>query len=273
MYGTDVRTAASSKRDPRGLGPHHHGASSERPLAHVSAPGSDAHSAMATPTQRLARYGHHTHRAPEWGSSPHVYRPRRPTTTPLYPVVQHHLETFLAQATESDPMGYGVPSWVEKDLRAYLRCGILAHGFAGLRCEDCGQERLLAYSCASRGVCPSCNTRRMAEVADHVADHVTDHVLPHLPVRQWVLSLPNHPRRGRALALASRLSGRRGDRRGRGDNEPGLPLCGKARCRVGLDPRGALALGAGFESQLSPILWVYSRSTDPQRILIACLIP
>ena len=27
-------------------------------------------------------------------------------------------------------MGDGVPSWVERDFRAYLRCGILAHGFA-----------------------------------------------------------------------------------------------------------------------------------------------
>ena len=145
---------------------------------------------MAIPAQRLPRYGHHPHRAPEWADSQHVYRPRRPTTTPLYPVVQHHLETFLAQATERDPMGYGVRSWVEKDLRAYLRCGILAHGFARLRCEDCGHERLLAFSCATRGVCPSCNTRRMAEVAAHVIDHV----LPHLPVRQWVLSVPKRLR-------------------------------------------------------------------------------
>ena len=145
---------------------------------------------MATPTQRLHRYRHTPARTPDWAGSRHVYRRRRPTTTPLYPVVQHHLETFLAQATESDPMGYGVPSWVEKDLRAYLRCGILAHGFARVRCDDCSHERLLAFSCATRGVCPSCNTRRMAEVAAHV----TDHVLPHLPVRQWVLSLPKRLR-------------------------------------------------------------------------------
>jgi hypothetical protein len=32
-----------------------------------------------------------------------VYRPRRPTATPLYPVVQHHLETFLTGAEEADP--------------------------------------------------------------------------------------------------------------------------------------------------------------------------
>jgi len=33
-------------------------------------------------------------------------------------------------------MGHGLPAWVERDFRAYLRCGILAHGFARARCED-----------------------------------------------------------------------------------------------------------------------------------------
>ena len=87
-------------------------------------------------------------------------------------------------------MGFGPPAWVERDLRAYLRCGILAHGFARARCDDCGHERLIPFSCKARGVCPSCNTRRMAEIAAHL----TDHVLPHLPVRQWVLSVPKRLR-------------------------------------------------------------------------------
>jgi len=39
-------------------------------------------------------------------------------------------------------------------------------------------------------VCPSCNTRRMAETAAHL----TDHVFPRLPVRQWVLSVPKRLR-------------------------------------------------------------------------------
>jgi hypothetical protein len=39
---------------------------------------------------------------------------------PLYPIVQHHFETFLADATESDPHGEGVPRWVEDYFRAYL---------------------------------------------------------------------------------------------------------------------------------------------------------
>jgi hypothetical protein len=54
-------------------------------------------------------------------------------------------------------MGRGVAGWVEEDFRAYLRCGILAHGFARIRCDDCAAERLVAFSCKGRGVCPSCN--------------------------------------------------------------------------------------------------------------------
>ena len=119
-----------------------------------------------------------------------VYRRRRPTLTPLYPLVQHHLETFLAQAAEADPKGDGVPAWVERDFRAYLRCGILAHGFARARCAGCGYDFLVAFSCRSRGACPSCNARRMVETAAHLVDHV----LPPLPVRQWVLSVPKRIR-------------------------------------------------------------------------------
>jgi hypothetical protein len=59
-----------------------------------------------------------------------LYRPRRPTQTALYQAVQHHLETFVARAAESDPMGHALPEWVERDFRGYLECGVLAHGFA-----------------------------------------------------------------------------------------------------------------------------------------------
>ncbi|MBM4184312.1 MAG: hypothetical protein FJ207_08795 [Gemmatimonadetes bacterium] len=39
---------------------------------------------------------------PPWHRlAPNVYRPGRPTRTPLYQVVQHHLETFLANASEA----------------------------------------------------------------------------------------------------------------------------------------------------------------------------
>lgn len=119
-----------------------------------------------------------------------VYRRRQPETTPLYPVVQHHLETFLADAAAADAFADGVPRWVEADFRAYLRCGILAHGFARVRCDACAAERIVAFSCKGRAVCPSCNTRRMVELAANL----TDHVLPPLPLRQWVFSLPKRLR-------------------------------------------------------------------------------
>jgi hypothetical protein len=60
---------------------------------------------------------------------------------------------------------------------------LFEHGFARARCDDCGHDFLVAFSCKGRGVCPFCNTRRMAERAAHL----TGHVFPHLPVRQWVL--------------------------------------------------------------------------------------
>jgi len=79
---------------------------------------------------------------------------------------------------------------VRQAFRKYLECGIFAHGFARARCDDCGHDYLVAFSCKGRGVCPSCTTRRMVETAAHLVDHV----LPHLPVRQWVLSVPKRLR-------------------------------------------------------------------------------
>ncbi|MEE9355602.1 MAG: transposase zinc-binding domain-containing protein [Methylococcaceae bacterium] len=59
-----------------------------------------------------------------------------------------------------------------------------------LRCAGCGYNVLIAYSCKGRGICPSCNTRRMVETAAHLVDHV----FPQVPVRQWVLSFPKRLR-------------------------------------------------------------------------------
>ena len=86
------------------------------------------------------------------------------------------------------------------------RCGIFAHGFARARCFDCGHDYFVAFSCKGRGVCPSCNTRRRAEIAAHLADHV----FPRLPTRQWVLSVPKRlryfmQRDGAALNTALRV--------------------------------------------------------------------
>ena len=142
---------------------------------------------------------HPTHRKIRWSkppptpsASPHAqpYRRHRPETTTLHRIVRENLETYLTLANESDPMGDGVPDHVEKEFRSYLKCGILAHGFAMARCASCGYDFLVAYSCKGRGACPSCNAKRMVETAAHLADHV----FPHVPVRQFVLSVPKRLR-------------------------------------------------------------------------------
>lgn len=104
----------------------------------------------------------------------------------LYQVVQRHLRTLLAEARERSEHGFGLPRHVERELERYLECGVLAHGFARVRCEACGREELLAFSCKGRGFCPCCTGRRMADTAAHLVDCV----LPVAPYRQWVLSVP-----------------------------------------------------------------------------------
>jgi len=111
---------------------------------------------------------------------PAVYRPRRPAETVLYQVVAQHLESYLYLARQGDLDFDAVPEYVEREFRKYLACGILAHGFARARCAGCGHDVLIPFSCKGRGVCGSCNGRRIAELAPHL----TDHVFPAQPVRQ-----------------------------------------------------------------------------------------
>jgi hypothetical protein len=111
------------------------------------------------------------------------YQRRKPEDTVLYRVVQQNLETFLASARDQ---GRVVPRFVERELRAFLDCGLLCRGFLRVRCDDCGRERLVSFSCKTRGFCPSCGARRMADTAAHLVDRV----FPEVPVRQVVLSLP-----------------------------------------------------------------------------------
>jgi len=111
------------------------------------------------------------------------YRRRDPEATVLHAVFRRHLEPLLARL---EGEGRPLPGFVTRQLRAYLRCGILAHGFHRWRCEDCGRSRLVAFSCGSK-VCPSCAGRWMAQTAANLVDHVFPR---EAPVRQWVLTLP-----------------------------------------------------------------------------------
>lgn len=119
-----------------------------------------------------------------------VYVPRSPTTGVLYRVVHAHLTAFVA-AVAAQTDGVDLPAFVVAEFRKFLRCGVLAHGFARVRCGDCGFERLVAFSCKGRGFCPSCGGRRMTERAAHLVERVLP---PDVPIRQWVLSVPHRLR-------------------------------------------------------------------------------
>ncbi|MBL8805110.1 MAG: transposase zinc-binding domain-containing protein [Planctomycetes bacterium] len=118
-------------------------------------------------------------------SESHVRRHREPERGVLHQALLTHLETFLERARAPDS-GQGLPRFVERELRRYLECGLLAHGFARVHCSRCMRDELVAFACKGRGFCPSCCGRRMADTAAHLVDHV----LPQAPVRQWVISFP-----------------------------------------------------------------------------------
>jgi hypothetical protein len=78
------------------------------------------------------------------GSTQRTYTRHRPEESILYHVIQQELETFLARAQACEQP---VPRFVEQEFHAFLRCGILAHGFLRLHCDDCGFDRLVPFSC------------------------------------------------------------------------------------------------------------------------------
>jgi len=122
---------------------------------------------------------------------PQAYKPRRLEKTPLYQILQTHLETFRS---ELESTGQSLPHFVWQEFASFLVCGILGHGFARVVCFGCRHEYLVGFSCKARGLCLSFGGRRMADLAAHL----TDNVLPRVPMRQWVLSFP--------LALRYRLA-------------------------------------------------------------------
>jgi hypothetical protein len=80
----------------------------------------------------------------------HIHIRRRPEQTVLHQVVREHLETFLAE-TRLRGAGEGLPRFVERERREFLTCGVMARGFARLRCSGCKREILVAFSCKGHG--------------------------------------------------------------------------------------------------------------------------
>ena len=113
------------------------------------------------------------------------YERRRPEKSVFYRVVAEHIQTLFAEAEAN---GSGYPEHVKREFERFLDCGVLSAGFARIQCSKpgCTFERLVAFSCKGRCICPSCVSRRMADCASHLVDEV----MPIAPYRQWTLSLP-----------------------------------------------------------------------------------
>jgi|LAHR01.1.fsa_nt_gb hypothetical protein len=117
-------------------------------------------------------------------ASADAYRPRRPQDTLLHRVVREHFPTFLAHTGRI--YARPLPRYVAQEFEKYLVCGDLTRGFVRCVCASCGLEQAVPFSCKTRGLCPSCAGRRMADSAARLVDSV----LPDVPLRQWVLTLP-----------------------------------------------------------------------------------
>lgn len=111
------------------------------------------------------------------------YERHKPEETLLYQLVEKY---YPELKTNMEEQGAALPVHVQKEFDAYLKCGRLEHGFFRVKCESCHDEKILPFSCKTRGFCPSCSGMRMVESAAHLVDEV----FPHQPIRQWVLSVP-----------------------------------------------------------------------------------
>ena len=105
--------------------------------------------------------------------APPFYRPRHPERTALYRLVEDAFEDYeRIHPDRYEPRCGPLRDVVRRDVFAYLACGRPLGGFARIRCPRCRGEHLLAFSCRTRNLCPSCQAKRSAVFAEWVAEHV-----------------------------------------------------------------------------------------------------
>jgi hypothetical protein len=120
-----------------------------------------------------------------------VYRPREPAESDFHRLVRLYFDDFRAVygARYARQLGYWRPV-IDQAVGKFLKCGDLAHGFARVRCGDCGHDFLVAFSCKQRCICPSCVQKRTLVFGLHLADEVCRFV----PHRQFVWTMPKRLR-------------------------------------------------------------------------------
>jgi ribosomal protein S27E len=120
-----------------------------------------------------------------------IYQPRNPKASAYYKCVENHFEELERAWDDIYKSRYGFwRTYVMTVIYKYLDCGDLHMGFARVRCENCGHEYLLAFSCKRRQFCPSCHQKRVIEYGEWLLTEV----LKDVPHRQWVFSIPKRLR-------------------------------------------------------------------------------
>ncbi len=120
-----------------------------------------------------------------------VYHPRDPKASPLWQILDRHYDDYEKSYPEKFEKKYDFfRPVVGEVVRSYLKCGDLKQGFARVRCNNCGYEYLLQFSCKTRCCCPSCQAKR-AIILGH---HLNENVLYPVPRRQYVFFHPHQLR-------------------------------------------------------------------------------
>lgn len=96
-----------------------------------------------------------------------VYKPRNPKDSAFYNCVETHFEELERFWDDLYAPRYGFwRPYIKDVIYRYLDCGDLRCGFARVRCDHCGHEYLLAFSCKRRHFCPSCHQKRVVEYGE-----------------------------------------------------------------------------------------------------------
>ncbi|MBF0363875.1 MAG: transposase [Oligoflexia bacterium] len=114
-----------------------------------------------------------------------TYEGRRPEETTLYKVVSENFEKVVS-SIENSGYGDGLPYYIKNEFKKFLDCGILEKGFLRVHCPQCNSNKLVAFSCKTRGICSVCGARRMLDTSKHLVENV----FPIGQIRQWVISFP-----------------------------------------------------------------------------------
>ncbi len=90
-----------------------------------------------------------------------IYRHRSPESSPFFKVVSQHFSEFERVYAKKYEAKYGF--WrpvIHTSVEKFLKCGDLKEGFARIKCNDCGKEMFVPFSCHQRCSCPSCHQKR-----------------------------------------------------------------------------------------------------------------